>query len=74
MLLHLVLAILLLVNTTIAVNQHNSSFISGIKAEVENNMREELKKEMRELKKSMGAWLDEKESEMRRELALSVKK
>ena len=75
MMFQLILAILL-VNTTTEANQYNSSLISDIKAEMEKNMREELKKELTELKKTM----DEKETEMRRELgetkrelALSVK-
>ena len=71
---------ILLANTTADTNQYNSSFISATKAEMENNMLEELKKEMVELKKTMGAWLEDKEKEIRRELqdtkrelALSVK-
>ena len=71
MLLRLVVAILL-VSTTIEANQYNSSS----KAEIENNIWEEVKKELIELRKIM----DEKETEMRRELketkrelALSVK-
>ena len=75
MLVRLIQAILL-VSTTIEANQYNSSFISDIKAEIENTMREELKKEVTELKKTMRTWLDEKETELeetKRELALSVK-